>query len=273
MAAGSGSLTFQISKTAAGFRIGILNGTAAVGALPGQNTFSAAVGQRSAGTAALLAKQDGTEVLLRKAVVENQSLVAPIPAAGEIRLAERGVAFADAAQHWSASSVSFVTARNLFQGMSDTAFAPNSTMTRGMLVTVLHRLEDEPSAGRSASFSDVAQSTWYATAVSWATQNGIVQGSDNLFLPNDPVTREQLATFLYRYAQSVGLSTAGRSSLGNYADGAAVATWAREAMEWSVSAGLINGKDDTHLDPKGKATRAEVATILERLVRRMAASR
>ncbi|MCM1296720.1 MAG: S-layer homology domain-containing protein [Muribaculaceae bacterium] len=273
-AAGSDGVTLSVSKTADGFRVAVLNGTRTVGALPGSNTFTAQVGQRSAGTVAVLIKADGTEVLLRKSVVSNQKLITPIPASGEVKLVDRALYFADASNHWSSASVSFVTARSLFQGTSDTAFTPNGTMTRGMLVTVLHRLEDEVAAAQRVSFGDVPQGTWYTGAVSWASQKGIVQGSDDEhFLPNDPVTREQLAAILYRYAQTVGLSTSARGSLSSFADSASVSSWAKSAVEWSVAAGLINGKDNGRLDPKGQATRAEVATILERLILRMAASR
>ena len=218
----------------------------------------------------MLVKADGSQALLRKSVVTNGRLLAPIPASGEVRLENRAASFGDAANHWAAGSIGFVTARDLFQGTSRTTFSPNATMTRGMLVTVLHRLEDEPSAAQASSFSDVAQGAWYASSVTWANQKGIVKGSGSRFSPNDPVTREQLAAILYRYAQSLGLSTSGRTSLAGFSDSSAVSSWASDALSWAVSTGLVSGKGDHRLDPRGQATRAEVATILERLVRHMA---
>ncbi len=143
-------------------------------------------------------------------------------------------------------------------------------MTRSMLVTVLHRLEDTPAASSSSTFPDVPRSSWYTSAVSWANASGIVQGTDAGFKPDDPVTREQLATILYRYMSSLNLSTNGRDNLYSFSDRDRVSPWARTAMEWAVSAGLIRGKSGNILDPTGNATRAEVSTIMERLIRAMA---
>ena len=153
-------------------------------------------------------------------------------------------------------------------GVSDTAFSPNSTLTRSMLVTILHRLEGTPAASGN-SFADVASGTWYTDAVSWAAANGIVTGySDTQFGPDDSITREQLAAILYRYAAYKGMDTSATADLANFPDSGSVSTWAGDSVKWAVSFGLISGKDDGRLDPLGTATRAEVATILMRFLSR-----
>ncbi len=106
----------------------------------------------------------------------------------------------------------------------------------------------------------------YPDAVAWASGKGIVNGTGNGFQPGDPVTREQLAKILYEYVRSLGLSTAQTNSLSSFSDQGRVSSWARDAMEWAVGAGLINGKSDGRLDPTGNASRAEVSTILQRLI-------
>ena len=134
-------------------------------------------------------------------------------------------------------------------------------MTRAMLVTVLHRLEDAPKGG-SGSFDDVIGDTWYGEAVAWAASSGIVNGTGDGFQPEADITRESLAAILYRYAKG----TAVEAKTSSFTDAGDVSDWAKEAMDWAVSQGLIIGKDGNRLDPAGTATRAEVATILMRFV-------
>ena len=167
---------------------------------------------------------------------------------------------------WFYDAIKFVDEKGLFEGTSATTFSPNDPMTRAMLVTVLYRLEGEP-AGGSHNFSDVAAGLWYSDAVAWAAGNNVVKGiSDTLFDPNSDVTREQIAQILYNYAGSKGYDTAASSALDSFTDGAAVASWAQDAVKWAVGAGLVEGKDGGALDPAGSATRAEVATMLQRFV-------
>ena len=118
----------------------------------------------------------------------------------------------------------------------------------------------------SHSFGDVPNGTWYTDAVTWASQNGIVTGTGNGFQPEGNVTREQLATMLYRYAKTLGMNTAASGSLSGFADGARTSDWAKDAMSWAIGNGLITGKGSSTLDPAGSATRAEVAAILQRMV-------
>lgn len=139
-------------------------------------------------------------------------------------------------------------------------------MNRAMLATVLYRLEDAAATGVS-SFDDVDPESWYADAAAWAEETGIINGTDKGFEPNAPVTREQIATMLYRYANLIGLNTAARGELDGFTDGGDTASWAKDAMEWAVSVGLFRGDDTGALNPKGDATRAEVATLFERMIK------
>ena len=169
--------------------------------------------------------------------------------------------------NWFYDAVVYAYTNGLFNGTSPTTFSPNGTMTRSMLVTVLWRMEGEPTVNSANPFTDVAAGTWYTDAVTWANANGIVNGmSATTFEPNGNLTREQIAAILYRYAKVKGWNINGASSLSAFPDGSQVAEWAVRAMEWTYSEGLIIGRDDGRLDPKGQASRAEVATILMRLL-------
>ena len=172
-----------------------------------------------------------------------------------------GRTFSDTKNHWASKSIAFVTEQGLFSGTSEDKFSPNATMTRGMLVTVLHRLEGTPQ-GATKSFDDVKPDKYYANAVSWAAQNNIVTGMGNGFQPESNISREQLAVILYRYAAPSQVT----GSLDKSPDSAAVSSWATEAMRWAVGSGLITGDSKGNLNPAGSATRAEVATILERFI-------
>ena len=166
---------------------------------------------------------------------------------------------------WYEEAVQYVYEAGLMQGTSASAFSPGRTTTRGQIVTILHRLEGSPRAGR-APFTDVAADSYCAEAVAWAERNAIVRGfGDGTFRPDRPITRQQLAAILLRYMEHRGADTAGRADLDRYPDSAAVADYAREAMAWAVSAGLIQGRSNGTLDPAGSATRAQTAVILHRL--------
>lgn len=259
----SGNLSIAIrnqdDKLSLTFRTG--SGTA-LSALPAKATFRASVKGDT------FAAADGTQ-LPQNAVISNGSFSADVTSAFSLTISTKpqGKVFSDTVNHWAKSAVDFVVERGLFQGTSETTFSPDGQMTRGMVVTVLHRLENTPSPGAANLFSDVPNNTWYTDAVIWANAQGIVQGTGSGFLPDDSVTREQLAVILFRYVQSLDRSTDQRSSLSSFSDSALVSPWARDAMEWAVSAGLINGKSGGVLDPGGNASRAEVATMFERLVR------
>ncbi len=180
------------------------------------------------------------------------------------------VSFSDVSESaWYATSVNYAVAHGLMNGMGGNQFEPNTSMTRGMLVTVLWRYAGEPKEG-SNDFSDVPSGQWYAEAVAWAAHNGIVTGVGNgRFDPNGTITREQLATILFRYCNAEGLDTSGRTELGSFPDKGKISAYAEDALSWAVSEGLVTGTktgSSTYLDPKGNATRAQVATILMRFI-------
>lgn len=178
--------------------------------------------------------------------------------------------FGDVPQNiWFASGVQFAAEQGLFTGVSANEFAPYDPMTRAMLVTVLHRLDGADASGTN-SFTDVLNGKWYTDAIAWASANGIVEGlSGNRFAPNAPITREQLAAILFRYAKACGYDVSARAELTAYADAAQVSTWAGDAMRWAVASGLISGRSGAQLAPKGEATRAEVAVILMNFVQKV----
>lgn len=158
----------------------------------------------------------------------------------------------------------------LMLGTSDTTFAPNENTTRGMIVTILHRMEQEPAAV-SASFTDVTSGQYYAEAVAWAAANDIVNGyGDGRFGPEDSITREQLAAILYRYAEYKGYDVTGRADLSVYQDQDQVSSYAEEAMSWACEEKLFEGVGAALLSPATNSTRAQVATILMRLADMMA---
>lgn len=168
------------------------------------------------------------------------------------------------ANDWFASAVDYVTGKGMMNGTADNTFSPKANTTRGMVVTVLYRLENQPSTS-AASFTDVASGAYYANAVAWANANGIVSGyGSGKFGPNDKVTREQLAAILYRYAQYKKYDVSGANSLDGYTDAQSVSSYAVPALQWANAAGVVTGKSGSKLDPKGYATRAEVAAMLMR---------
>ena len=172
---------------------------------------------------------------------------------------------------WFYDAVYYAYTNGLMDGVSTTQFAPNSNLTRGMVVTILYRLEGEPRVTGSSGFSDVASGAWYADPVTWAAANGIVNGvSDTEFAPNTDITREQLAAILFRYAEYKGYDVSGRDSLTGYTDRSSISAYALDAMRWAVDEGLITGMTATTIVPQGTATRAQCATMLMRFIENIA---
>ena len=176
-----------------------------------------------------------------------------------------------AAGSWYEEAVAYAVENSLFKGISDTEFAPNSDMTRAMLVMVLYRLENPEESERTHSFADVADGEWYAQAVAWAAESGIVNGvSDTEFAPNDNITREQMAAIIYRYAKIKGYDTEKASELTDCADANEISEYALDAVKWANAAELINGISETSISPNTTATRAQVAAILMRFCENVA---
>ena len=181
-----------------------------------------------------------------------------------------GLPFADVSgSDWFYNDVRYVYEKGIMDGTGADRFSPNAPLTRAMIVTILYRMAGSPSVSGSSNFTDVAAGKWFAKAVAWAAANGIVNGyGDSLFGPNDPVTREQLAAILYRYAVYGGMTAVTlEENLGSFADTAQLSAYAIQAMNWAVGQGLINGSG-SNLVPKAQATRAQVAAIIHRYLER-----
>lgn len=181
-----------------------------------------------------------------------------------------GLPFADVSgSDWFYNDVRYVYEKGIMDGTGADRFSPNAPLTRAMIVTILYRMAGSPSVSGSSDFTDVAAGKWFAKAVAWAAANGIVNGyGDSLFGPNDPVTREQLAAILYRYAVYGGMTAVTlEENLGSFADTAQLSAYAIQAMNWAVGQGLINGSGN-NLVPKAQATRAQVAAIIHRYLER-----
>ncbi|MCI9643885.1 MAG: S-layer homology domain-containing protein [Oscillibacter sp.] len=167
---------------------------------------------------------------------------------------------------WCYDAVRWAFEAGLMNGTSATAFTPDTPTTRGQIVAILYRLEGSPAMGMN-QFSDVAPGAYYASAVSWASANGIVNGyTDGTFRPNNLITREQMAAFLYRYASQKGRDVSDRAELGAFTDAGQAASYAVEPLRWAVAAGMVNGVTADTLSPGGSASRAQVAVILNRFV-------
>ena len=165
---------------------------------------------------------------------------------------------------WFYNEVNTALENGWFKGLTATKFGPDNGMTRAMLVQVLYRMSGSKAAS-TAQFTDVADGKWYAEAIAWASENGIVNGfTDGRFQPDTLITRQQLAAILYRYDTYRGHTPQGSTALDGYADAASVESWAAEAMSWANGNGLVTGVTPTTLVPNGTATRAQVAVILSR---------
>ena len=216
----------------------------------------------------VLINADGSETIVKKSIVENGRVYADLPAGARVKTAANKKTFTDVKDSdWFASAVDFASSHELFRGVSEAEFAPRMPMTRAMLVTVLYRLEGEPKTTAGIRFDDVSGDAWYADAVAWASANQIVNGTGSGFAPNDNVTREQIATILYRYMKYLGVDVSAKGDLSKFGDGKDVSSWAQDAMLWAVKVGLFRGDDANRLNPGSNATRAEVATLMQRLVR------
>lgn len=179
------------------------------------------------------------------------------------------VSFTDVpANEWFAESVEYVKDNGLMNGVTVTTFEPATCITRGMIVTIIYRLEGSPEVKSELPFSDVNSTYYYCTPIIWASENGIVNGySNDTFAPDDEITREQFATILYRYAEKKGIDVSVSSNgadLSSFEDESKISEYAVKALSWANKNGLLKGVTESTLDPQGKATRAQAATIFMR---------
>ncbi|WP_287642749.1 InlB B-repeat-containing protein [Blautia sp.] len=168
---------------------------------------------------------------------------------------------------WFYGDVMFVYENGLMLGTSKTLFSPHGTAMRGMMATILWRMEGSPVPKGKNSFTDVEAGKWYADAITWTTENGIFAGyGKDKFFPDDPITREQLAAIFYRYADYKGYDLTVKGDLDKFKDADKITDYAKTAMQWAVGSGLVKGKSGNLLDPQGTATRAEIAAMLHRFI-------
>ena len=205
------------------------------------------------GTVAVFVKADGTEEIVKTSVVTENGVTLKLDGSVTVKVIDNSKSFADTNNHWAEGSIAFVTAREMFNGTSTTTFTPDVSMTRAQLMTVLARFD-----GVDTTTGD----TWYEKGMEWAKANGVSDGSN----PNGNITREQLATMLWRYSGS----PAAKGSIDHFSDADKVSDYAAQAMAWAVEIGLINGMGDDTLAPQGEATRAQLAAILMRYCENLA---
>lgn len=187
-----------------------------------------------------------------------------------VRFSGSGLPFADVPSgSWHYDDVAYVYDTGLMTGLTATAFGPNLSTTRGMIVTILWRMENEPAARHGCPFADVRRGSYYEQAIAWASENGIVTGFDaSTFAPDRAITREQLAAILFRFAAYRGMDAVTlRENLSSFQDQAAISAYAVSALNWAVGEGLMQGTGDK-LEPTGSATRAQVAAMLRRFIQR-----
>lgn len=171
--------------------------------------------------------------------------------------------FTDIDGHWAEADIEKVYFAGLFNGVEPTLFVPNGEMTRAMFVTVLYRMEGEPETEPGIEFEDVTEGKYYYDAVAWASTVGVTNGvSDTLFAPNRVLSRQEIVTMLYRFAEYKGEDVSGAADLSTYTDNADVSSYAKASFAWAVDLGLINGYPDNTLRPTVSTTRAQVAAIL-----------
>lgn len=172
---------------------------------------------------------------------------------------------------WFYDSIMSVYASGLMQGMSENSFEPSSKLTRAMFITVMHRISDIPKVKGQSVFVDVDDSVWYADAVAWGYENKIISGiSETEFAPNDYITREQIATILYRYAKYKNVNIdniVNEADMSSYPDAVQSSDWAIDAMRYCISKGIMNGDETGHILPQNCASRAEMATMIVRLIK------
>ena len=170
---------------------------------------------------------------------------------------------------WYHEDTDFVLSHQLMKGTEEAIFSPDEPLTRGMLVAILYRSEGEPQTGKAHTFTDVEPGAYYEKAVSWAQEQGVVKGvSETEFAPNDPITREQIAAILYRFAGYKGrdLSAGENTNILSYSDFDHISEYAIPALQWAAGMGVICGKTEATLNPQDSATRAEIAALLHRFL-------
>ena len=249
----SGGTTVSADQTAADAVIKLIN---AIGTVS-ENSGSAISAARS-GYDALTDTQKKLVTNYNK-LTQAEQVFSSLPSVGD------KLPFTDMNGHWAYDAVSYAYKNSLMNGVNASRFAPDSTLNRAMMVTMLYRMTGSPAVSGNSVFSDVPSCKWYSDAVQWASVNGVVNGvGKDRFAPDTQITREQMASMMMRYAQFKQYSTGKSADLSAFNDAGSISSWALESMKWANAAGLINGRTASTIAPQDTATRAEAATILMR---------
>ncbi|MBS5151349.1 MAG: beta-N-acetylglucosaminidase domain-containing protein [Butyricicoccus pullicaecorum] len=265
VAANNGDVvSIKTQKIGDGYVLSVSKDGKEVTDLEGGITVSLPTSETGMGAVAVIGSGDA-QTVSKKSYIQDGNMIVTIAGSCTVQIEDRAVSFADVTDaNWFKNPVDFVTARSLFMGAAQNTFAPAQSMNRGMLAMVLYRLEGEPAVASASAFQDIAPNQYYANAVAWAAKKGIVHGiSADKFSPNVSITREQLASILYRYAGSPSAS----QTLDGFADADKISDYSIDAMQWAVQKKILSGRGDHTLDPKGTATRAEVAQMLMQFVK------
>lgn len=264
--AGGGPVKIAVTQADGNYTAAVQAGDTVLASIEGGLTLTLPVSDSK--VVAVVVNDDGSESVVQKSFAANGSIRIPLAGSAVVRLKAVSSNFTDIDNHWGKDSIQFAAVRELFLGTTPTTFSPDITMTRAMLVTVLYRLEKEPAAA-GGSFGDVKAGSYYEKAVVWASANGIVNGvTPDKFEPDRAITRQELVTMISRYADHIGAMLSGTPAvpISAYSDYDQISDYAKTAMEWAYNGGLIQGRSDSVLAPTGTATRAEVATILQRFI-------
>lgn len=269
LANAGGSVVIATERSGDTIGFTLTAGGAKVDRVPGGVKVSVPAADAVPGTVAVLVKDDGTREILRKSAAVDGSLRIPLDGSARVEIVDNSKSFQDVpADSWASGAVAFASSHELFNGTSASTFSPDTSMTRGMLAVVLHNLENNPTSADLPNFPDVSSADYFAQAVTWAAQKGIVQGyADGTFGAGDSITREQLAVMLYR---SVGSPAVSGSAAGRFSDAASISAYAQDALNWAVENGILNGMGNNVLNPQGNATRAQVAQMMKNFVEAMA---
>ncbi len=219
--------------------------------------------QQTPSMVVMVTKPDGTKEVLRKSVVHENGITFLANKDMTVEIIDNQKTFADVSGHWAKDAIDFVTSHELYYGTKQNLFSPNATMTRAMLVQVLHNLEHNPKVENTVVFSDIPSGVWFADAVQWAVANHVASGENaTTFAPQKDITREDLAVILYRYAGSPHID----ETVLTYQDAPQISPYAKDAIAWATKQGILYGTKDAKYNPKTPATRAEVASVLMRFL-------
>ena len=230
-----------------------------------------------AGVVFVRVNADGSKTVLPKTACGEDSIAIELDSDATLEIVDAAKSFADVkgTDWFSGDVVAFASARGIVNGVEMTdgsrEFQGNATTSRGMFVAMLHNLELTPKAQGDSGFNDIAGDSWFKDAATWGSHSGIVEGygDGSVFGGDDPVTREQIAVFMMRYANSLGMDVSKRAQIA-FPDADQVSDYAKDAMSWAIAEGLFSGNSETgELNPTDHATRAEVATVLMRFINGM----